>query len=228
MIEISKVLIQRAREKGQRFYSCDNVSDLMSDSERQLLIDELAGKFEDVLRALIIDIDNDPNAKETGRRLSKMYVNELMSGRFYPEPKVTAFPNEGEDAYTGMLVVRSELKSMCSHHHQIVDGVCYIGVIPNGKVIGLSKYTRIAQHCARRGTLQEELCNMISRAIKGATGSDDVGVYLELEHGCCRNRGIMAHSSLTQTTVLSGRFHEPDVKKEFFDAIQLQRMNTPK
>jgi GTP cyclohydrolase I len=128
-----------------------------------------------------------------------------------------------------MLVVRSELRSMCSHHHQPVSGVAYIGIIAANKLIGLSKYTRIAQWCARRGTLQEELCNDIAREIMRATDSDNVGVYIQATHGCCENRGIMAHSSLTQTTVLKGVFHsDPGVKKEFFDNIKLQQDFAPR
>ena len=123
-----------------------------------------------------------------------------------------------------MLVVRSELKSMCSHHHQPVTGVAYIGIIAANKLIGLSKYTRIAQWCARRGTLQEELANDIAREIAGATGAEHLGVYIQATHGCCENRGIMAHSSLTQTSVLKGAFKtDPGTKKEFFDNIKLQQ-----
>jgi GTP cyclohydrolase I len=125
-----------------------------------------------------------------------------------------------------MLVVRSEINSICSHHHQPVRGVCYIGVIPGDTVIGLSKYTRLAQWCARRGTLQEQLCNEISQEIMAATNTLDVGVYIAATHGCCENRGIMARSSLTQTTVLNGQFHDADVKKEFFDNIALQEKFT--
>ena len=166
---------------------------------------------------------------DTGRRLAKMYVNEIMSGRYDPIPKATAFPNNGEEAYTGMLVVRSELRSVCSHHHQPVTGVAYIGIIPNGKVIGLSKYTRIAQWCARRGTLQEELANDIAREIEKATGAKNLGVYIQATHGCCENRGIMAHSSLTQTTVLKGSFKEDSgTKKEFMDNIKLQQEFAPR
>jgi GTP cyclohydrolase I len=123
-----------------------------------------------------------------------------------------------------MLVVRAELKSMCSHHHQPVTGVAYIGIIAADTLIGLSKYSRIAQWCARRGTLQEELALDIAREIANATGSKDVGVHLGAEHGCCTNRGIMATSSLTQTTVLKGAFNEDaGTKKEFFDNIKLQQ-----
>jgi len=161
--------------------------------------------------------------------LAKMYIKELMAGRYDPMPNATAFPNQGDDGYKGMLVVRSELKSMCSHHHQPVTGVAYIGIIAAEKLIGLSKYTRIAQWCARRGTLQEELANDIAREIMNSTGSKNVGVYIQATHGCCENRGIMAHSSLTQTTVLEGSFHnDPGCKQEFFDNIKLQQEFAPR
>jgi GTP cyclohydrolase I len=118
---------------------------------------------------------------------------------------------------------------MCSHHHQPVVGVAYIGILAANKLIGLSKYTRIAQWCARRGTLQEELCNDIAREIMRATDSKDVGVYIQATHGCCENRGIMAHSSLTQTTVLRGAFKDdPAAKTEFFDNIKLQQEFAPR
>jgi GTP cyclohydrolase I len=123
-----------------------------------------------------------------------------------------------------MLVVRSELTSLCSHHHQTVKGVAYIGIIAGPKLLGLSKYSRIAQWCARRGTLQEDLNVMIANQIQEITGSEHVGVYVQATHGCCENRGIKAHSSLTQTTVLRGAFkNEPDVRKEFIDNVKLQQ-----
>jgi GTP cyclohydrolase I len=219
---ISDIIKARLKDDNVRYYANDNIAKYIHFDEYDMLIDEVAVKFESVLDSLVIDRHNDPNSKGTGRRLAKMYINEIMAGRYNIRPEVTAFPNDAEDRYTGMLVVRSEIKSVCSHHHQPVTGVVYIGVIPGDKVIGLSKYTRIAQWCARRGTLQEELCNAISREIIHATETLDVGVYIAATHGCCENRGIMASSSLTQTTVLRGVFHEPDVKKEFFDNISLQ------
>ena len=226
---ISKKIKQRIQQAGDRFWAGDNISKHINPGEKEQLIDELTERFEAVIDSLIIDRDNDPNSKNTGRRLAKMYVNEIMAGRYEPAPDATAFPNDGPDAYTGMLVVRSELRSICSHHHQPVAGVAYIGIIPNGKVIGLSKYTRIAQWCARRGTLQEELCNDIAREIKKATNSKHVGVYIQATHGCCENRGIMAHSSLTQTTVLEGAFKDDNaVRKEFFDDIKLQQEFAPR
>lgn len=225
---ISEVIKGRIKEAGARYWANDNISSFIKEDEKALLVDELAEKFESVLDSLLIDRETDPNSMDTGRRLAKMYVQEIMSGRYEKAPKVTAFPNIGTDAYHGMLVVRSELKSMCSHHHQPVSGVAYIGVIPSEKVIGLSKYTRIAQWCAERGTLQEELANAISSEIRKATESNNVAVYIQAQHGCCENRGIKAHSSLTQTTVLNGEFLNSDVKKEFFDNINLQQQFAPR
>jgi GTP cyclohydrolase IA len=220
---------RRIKDANKRYWAGDNISEFIYEGEKQKLIDEAAEKFEGVLDSLLIDRENDPNSHGTAKRLAKMYYNELMQGRYDRIPTATAFPNEGKDAYTGMLVVRSELKSVCSHHHQPVTGVAYIGVIPNGKVIGLSKYTRIAQWCARRGTLQEELCNDIAREIEKATDAKHLGVYIQATHGCCENRGIMAHSSLTQTTVLKGSFKDdPATKKEFMDNIKLQQEFAPR
>ena len=220
----SNKIKDKLKEAGKRFWAGDNISDYMEEGDKQALVDELAPKFEAVLDGLVIDIENDPNSHDTGRRLAKMYINELMAGRYEPMPNATAFPNDSIDRYEGMLVVRSELTSMCSHHHQIVRGVAYIGIIASEKLIGLSKYTRIAQWCAMRGTLQEELANDIVREIQKATGTENLGVYIQATHGCVENRGVKAHSSLTQTTVLKGSFKEdPGTKKEFMDNIKLQQ-----
>ena len=226
---ISERILERIQAKGSRYWAGDNISEHILESEKEELIDELTGKFEGVLDSLLIDRHTDPNSQGTARRLAKMYIYEIMAGRYDPAPDATAFPNDSDDRYKGMLVVRSELRSMCSHHHQPVAGVAYIGIIAANKLIGLSKYTRIAQWCARRGTLQEELANDIAREIAKATGATDIGVYIQATHGCCENRGIMAHSSLTQTTVLQGAFKEDaGTKKEFFDNIKLQQEFAPR
>ena len=226
---ISERILERIQAANTRYWAGDNISEYILDSERAELVDELTTKFEGVLDSLLIDRHTDPNSQGTARRLAKMYLYEIMAGRYDPAPDATAFPNDSEDRYEGMLVVRSELRSMCSHHHQPVAGVAYIGIIAAQKLIGLSKYTRIAQWCSRRGTLQEELANDIAREIMKATGSENVAVYIQATHGCCENRGIMAHSSLTQTTVLKGAFNtDPGTKKEFMDNVKLQQEFAPR
>jgi GTP cyclohydrolase I len=220
----SEEIKARLVQANSRYWAGDNISSVLQEGDKEALINEATTAFESVLDALVIDRYQDPNSKGTAHRLAKMYYNEIMAGRYDPIPTATAFPNDSTERYEGMLVVRSELKSICSHHHQPVAGVAYIGIIAADKLIGLSKYTRIAQWCARRGTLQEELANDIAREIQTATDAEHLGVYIQATHGCCENRGIMATSSLTQTTVLRGAFKEDaGTKKEFFDNIKLQQ-----
>ena len=138
----SEQIIARLKDAGVRYWAGDNVSSVLQKGDKEALIEELTPKFESILDSLIIDRYTDPNSMDTGRRLAKMYINELMSGRYNPMPNATAFPNHVDDGYKGMLVVRSEIKSMCSHHHQPVNGVAYIGIIAANTLIGLSKYTR--------------------------------------------------------------------------------------
>ena len=221
---ITDLIKERLEDAGIRYWANDNISDYIEEGEKQLLIEEAMPAFENVLQSLVIDTETDPNSQDTARRMAKMYINEIMSGRYDPMPNPSSFPNYIENGYEGMLVVRSELTSLCSHHHQTVKGVAYIGIIAGPKLLGLSKYSRIAQWVARRGTLQEELNVMIADKIQEITGTEHVGVYVQATHGCCENRGIMAHSSLTQTTVLRGAFkNEPDVRKEFIDNVKLQQ-----
>ena len=220
----TKEIIQKLKDRKIRYWANDNISEVLEEGDKQALIEEAIPAFENVLQKLLIDTETDPNSMDTARRMAKMYINEIMSGRYDKMPNPSAFPNYIEGGYEGMLVVRSELTSLCSHHHQTVKGVAYIGIIAGPKLLGLSKYTRIAQWCAMRGTLQEELNVMIADAIQRETGSEHVGVYVQATHGCCENRGIKAHSSLTQTTVLRGAFkNDPATKKEFIDNVKLQQ-----
>jgi GTP cyclohydrolase I len=214
-------VIERCKSADTRYWASDNIASLIHDGEREQLIDEAAEAFETVLDTLIIDRHNDPNSKDTARRLAKMYFNEIMSGRYDHVPSVTSFPNDG--SYDQLIVIRSDINSMCSHHHQPVQGVCYIACMPGDKVIGLSKYTRLAQHLSMRGHLQEELTEMIACEIEKQTASKSVGVYIRARHGCCENRGIRSSNSATQTTVLKGALKtDSALKNEFMHNIQIQ------
>ena len=113
-----KTLAQALREKmqsdGKRFWAGDNISDYIHWSDRERLINETTAAFEQVLDSLLIDRETDPNSRGTARRLAKMYFNEIMAGRYDPAPDCTAFPNDSADRYEGMLVVRSEIRSVCA------------------------------------------------------------------------------------------------------------------
>jgi len=223
MMKVSDKIKQRLELDGRRYYAADNISKYIQAGETAELIEELEVSFEQVLQSLIIDTKNDPNSMGTAHRLAKMYVNEIMGGRYRKDPRITAFPNDGQ--YDQLIVVRADIKSMCSHHHQPVSGTCYIGCLPGDEVIGLSKYTRVAQHLSNRGHLQEELTEMIAERIEKLTKSKGVAVYIKARHGCCENRGIMASNSSTQTTVVKGELKSNiNLKQEFMDNIKLQEI----
>jgi len=224
MSKIHQEIIKEIKKDKKRYWANDNISEYIKDpADKNALIEEAADAYQAFLKSLLIDTDNDPNSKGTAMRVAKMFINELFEGRYEPKPKVTAFPNDDpEQKYTGILNVRAEIKSMCSHHHQPVRGLAFIGLLPSNKVIGLSKYVRIAQWCARRGTLQEELARQICDEIMTHCQTEDVGVYVQGTHGCMENRGICAHNSLTQTSIVHGQFFNPSVKNEWLDQIKLQ------
>ena len=102
---LSQVLRDRMKSDNKRFWAGDNISDYVAESDKEHLINEATVAFESVLDSLLIDRENDPNSKGTARRLAKMYFNEIMAGRYETSPNATAFPNDTDEAYDGMLVV---------------------------------------------------------------------------------------------------------------------------
>ena len=98
--------------------------------------------------------------------------------------------------------------------------------INNSILSALHKIVRLSNNPRN---YEEELAMDICREIMKATNSENVGVYVQATHGCVEHRGIEAHSSLTQTTVLEGAFAtDPATKKEFMDNIKLQQQFAPK
>ena len=221
----SKEIINRLQDAGIRYWAGDNISEVLQEGDKEQLIEEATLQFEKVLDSLVIDRHNDPNSMDTGRRLAKMYINELMVGRYDPMPKATAFPNHVDDGYKGMLVVRSEIESMCSHHHQTIGGRVSIAYVPseNGKVVGLSKLNRIVEHFGRRGAIQEQLTVAIHNAVdKICEGNLGVAVMIDATHNCVSCRGVKHHGASMQTAKLTGCFLDEDAARaEFYKNIEL-------
>ena len=154
--EISKIIRARVQSAGQRFHCNDNIAEYInSDSELDQLVDEVSDRFQAVLESLIIDTDNDHNTRDTARRVAKMFIHETFGGRYRPVPKVTSFPNLGYKSLytTGPISIRST----CAHHFQNIVGRCWVGILPEDEVIGLSKFNRIVHHIAERPQIQEEM-----------------------------------------------------------------------
>jgi GTP cyclohydrolase I len=175
--------------------------------------------FQGVLDALRIDTEDDHNTKETAKRVAKMYVQELFRGRYFPRPACTAFPNvkQYDQIYlTGPITINST----CAHHFQAIAGKCWIGVFPGEKVIGLSKFNRIADWVASRPQIQEEMTEQIADEIQNVTDAVGVGVIVKATHFCMSARGVKEHSGEMITSVVRGVFRtEPPIKAEFFSLL---------
>jgi GTP cyclohydrolase I len=165
----------------------------MTEAERGAMIAAAARKLEELFDILRIDHQNDHNTRETPQRVAKMYVEELLEGRFTAPPKVTEFDNA--QAYDQLIVTGPiELRSMCAHHMMPIYGAAYIGILPaaDGKIIGLSKYDRIVEYFASRLQIQEELVKQIGQYIMDMTAPRGLAVRISAVHMCKTQRGVRA------------------------------------
>ena len=139
-------------------------------AERSLMRFAAAQKIGELFEVLGIDYLNDHNTRDTPARVAKMYVEEIMRGRFNAPPVVTEFDNVG---HSDQLIVTGpiDVRSTCAHHLMPIYGSAYIGVLPaaDGKIIGLSKYDRIVDHFSARLQIQEELVKQIGAFIMERT-----------------------------------------------------------
>lgn len=212
----SNVIRNRLKKAGARFHANDNISDFIEFDEIDNLQKEVEDAMQSVLEALVIDTDNDHNTKDTARRVAKMFVHETFGGRYVPAPRVTSFPNMGyKSLYTsGPITIRST----CAHHFQNIVGKCWIGIVPQDEVIGLSKFNRIAHHIAERPQIQEEMTTQIADALVEYAKTPHVAVVLKAEHHCMTHRGVKEHESDMTTAVMLGAFREDaTLRKEFYD-----------
>ena len=211
----SEEIKQRLKDAGVRFHSNDNISEYIKEGELTQLQDEVQEKMQGVLDSLVIDTDNDHNTKETAKRVAKMYVNEIFGGRFKAPPRVTSFPNMGyKSMYTSGPI---SIRSTCAHHFQNIVGQCWVGIIPNGEVIGLSKFNRIVHHIVERPQIQEEMTSQIASELKKYAKTEHIAVVVKAEHHCMTHRGVSQHESDMTTAIMSGAFDfDPATRDEFY------------
>lgn len=191
----------------------------LSDKQKLAIIEEATVHYGKFLTALGVDWENDPNSSNTPRRVAKAYVNDLWKGRYEPLDSVTSFPSDGYDGvvFEGGIPITS----MCSHHHQTINGLCHIAYVPTleGRVVGLSKLNRIVEHFSRRGAIQEQLTVAIHNAVNRiCEGNIGVAVMIEATHNCVSCRGVKHQGASMKTSKLSGCFlNEDSARLEFYE-----------
>ena len=193
----------------------------LNEAERLAMISRLESKFEEILDILRISKE-DPNCTGTPKRLAKMYVNEIFQGRFNPPPDITFFPNRKN--VDNLIISKGiQVMSICSHHWQPIAGNCTIGYIPNKRVIGLSKISRIVEWFSRRGQIQEELGEQIADFLQEFLSPKALGVVINAKHYCMIARGVRGseEDTIMTTSVMRGYLLDNlNLRNEFVTLIE--------
>ena len=218
---VSVKIRERVQAARKRFNANDNIADFIQPGELEKLLDEVAGKMQGVLNSLVIDTERDHNTADTARRVAKMYVNEVFSGRYVKAPRITEFPN-AEHLNELMIVGPVTVRSACSHHFCPVIGKIWIGVLPNERtnVIGLSKYARLAEWILGRPQIQEEAVVQLADLIQEKTQPDGLAIVMEASHYCMAWRGVKDMDSKMINSVMRGVFlKDANLRREFLSLI---------
>lgn len=218
--DMDKVIYPSNNSYDELLFDANGNSPL-SDEEKELMIDRLEQKFIEILDILRVS-RNDPNSSNTAKRVAKMYVNEIFSGRYSKPPNITVFPNRKE--VDELIISRGiTVMSVCSHHFQPISGHCAIGYIPGDYVFGLSKLSRIVDWFSRRGQIQEELGEQIADFIEQTIKPRALGVVIKAKHYCMIARGVKSSEtdSLMVTSVMRGLLlNDFNLRNEFLKLIE--------
>ncbi|MBD3896129.1 GTP cyclohydrolase I FolE [Halomonas sp. ML-15] len=176
--------------------------------------EELANHY----RQIIAGLGEDPQReglRDTPKRAAKAMqfltrgyhqsLEELING--------AVFKSETDEM---VLVKDIELYSMCEHHLLPFIGKCHIAYLPNGRVLGLSKFARIVDMYARRMQIQENLTKQIAEAVLQVTEARGVAVVIEAKHMCMMMRGVEKQNSSMTSSVMLGAFRDNQPTRQEF------------
>lgn len=182
-------------------------------------------KIENAVREILIAIGENPDREgliETPKRVAKMY-EEVFEGIKYSNEDIAKmfnkkFKQEGNDL---VLVKDIPCFSYCEHHIALMYNMSInIAYIPNGYVLGLSKFARISDMVCKRLQLQERIGTDIADILEMILGTNDIAVIINGEHSCMTARGIKKPNTKTRTATLRGRFKENDeLRNELYNLL---------
>jgi len=223
-LPVSAKIRARIREANVRFHANDNIAAFVEPGELEALLEEVAGKMKGVLESLVIDTESDHNTQDTARRVAKMYLTEVFRGRYLPAPPVTEFPN-AEHLNELMIVGPITVRSACSHHFCPIMGRLWIGLMPNehSNLIGLSKYSRLAEWIMSRPQIQEEAITQMADLLMRKVSPDGLAVVMEADHFCMHWRGVKDTEAKMINSVMRGSFlKDHTLRREFLALISMK------
>jgi GTP cyclohydrolase IA len=202
---------------GGRFHANDCIAEFLEPGDLDALQVEVEAKVRDMLRALVIDTDNDHNTQDTARRVAKMYLREIFAGRYAAPPPVTEFPNVAR-LNELMIVGPITVRSACSHHLCPIIGRTWVGVMPNenSNLIGLSKYARLVEWVMTRPQIQEEAIAYLADLLQEKMQPDGLAIVMEADHYCMQWRGVKDMDSKMTNSIMRGAFlKNANLRREF-------------
>lgn len=174
--------------------------------------------YEKILTAVGEDLQR-PGLKDTPVRAARAF-SYLTSGYNQTLEEVTnnaVFPSENREM---VLVKNIEFYSLCEHHLLPFYGRVHIAYLPEGQVLGLSKFARITEMFARRLQIQENLTQQIAEAVASVTHARGVAVVIDSAHMCMMMRGVGKQNSTTRTVSFVGEFKtDEEVRSEFLRVV---------
>ena len=221
---VSTLIRERINRAGQRFHANDNIAAFLEPGDLEALIDEVEARMSGVLESLVIDTESDHNTQDTARRVARMYLTEVFRGRYLPPPPVTEFPN-AERLNELLIVGPITVRSACSHHFCPIMGRLWIGLMPNehSNLIGLSKYSRLAEWVMSRPQIQEEAITQMAELLMRKVSPDGLAVVMEADHFCMHWRGVKDSATKMINSVMRGSFlKDAALRREFLSLINLK------
>lgn len=218
---VSLRIRQRLERAGQRAHANDNIAGFIEVDELAALEDEVAQRMQEVLEALVIDTQSDHNTRGTARRVARMFLHEVFKGRYRRMPALTEFPNV-EHLNELMIVGPIAVRSACSHHLVPIIGRLWIGVLPNeaSNLIGLSKFSRVADWIMSRPQIQEEAIMQLADLLESVLRPDGLAIVLEADHLCTQWRGVKDNSHMVNSVMRGAFLSNPQSRQEFLDLIR--------
>lgn len=221
-VPLSVKIRERLKEANKRYYANDNIAEFLNEGELDALQREVEVKMRGVLESLVIDIEHDHNTHDTAKRVAKMFIREVFSGRYTTEPSVTEFPN-ASNLNELMIVGPITVRSACSHHLCPIMGRVWVGVMPNEhtNLIGLSKFARMIDWVMSRPQIQEEAISQVASLLQDKLSPDGLAIVMEADHFCMHWRGIKDTDSKMINSVMRGVFlKDPNLRREFLSLIE--------
>ncbi|NBO73062.1 MAG: GTP cyclohydrolase I FolE [Gammaproteobacteria bacterium] len=177
----------------------------------------------EMVRNLLTYIGEDPDREgllETPTRFLKAWEEYTRGYREKPEEILKSF-EDGAQSCDEMVIVRDiPVYSLCEHHLAPFFGKAYVGYVPDKRILGLSKISRLVEIYGRRLQVQERLTNQIADALDTHLQPLGVAVVIECRHMCMESRGVRHTGTATVSSALRGSIKtNADTRREFLSLI---------